>query len=904
MDCPNPTLIALFVDQRLDGGQASDVERHVDSCVTCRHVLSGLARTAPQLGAEDRYVVVRELARGGMGKVSIAQDTLLGRTVALKELLVPSPALEARFQRELALTARLQHPAIVSIHDAGAWPNGEPFYVMRLVTGNSLEKLISDEPRATARMGLLPYAIAMIDAIAYAHSHEIIHRDLKPANVLVGNFGETVVIDWGLAKDLASDAEPGEVAGTPAYMAPEQARGEQLDQRTDVYALGAVLYHLLAGEPPYRGRSPDEILEAVKAGTPKRLRELPPDLTTIVEKALAREPAERYANAGELSSDLKRFQLGQLVGAHRYSRRQLFARWLARHRVAVSVGAIAVGVLAIVATVSIRRVLVEQRTAERNRGDAEELMTYMLTDLNDKLRPIGKLDLLGDVAEKARAYYRRRPYEDTAAARYKQELAHANLANVLQYQGDNAGARAEYALALGLVETLAKDEPEQALWQHELSDLHRRLGELDEQSGKPGDASSEYRAARSLDEAAVARDASVLARSDLLQTRLGLGRVASATGDSKVALHEFRAALELAAPLAADPAAKPVQRRLLYLTHNYIGEQLEAQGEIAAAAKEYIAAQQLATERTKAHPDDAEAQRDLYLADVQLGKLAIARGDSPRGMVQLRAAVEIAETLAARDPANIVWQRDLSVSLNEVGNVQLASGDTAGALVTFRAGQRVIQRIGALAPSNVDVKRDMQISASRVGEALDQTGDHAAALVEYRARLAMANEVAQLGPTSSTAQSDLAMAHSDLGGALQTAGEKAGALAEFRAGDELAKQLLAKDPANAMMKRQRWAFLANISELTPDAVRAIADLREGSALVQQLSESEPTDLEVRGDYALSRIRIGALLAGAEAVAENQAGIAICRDLVAKDPTNKRWADQLATAIAQLARVEK
>ncbi|CAN5377506.1 hypothetical protein BH11MYX1_BH11MYX1_47290 [soil metagenome] len=286
MDCPNPTLIALFVDQRLDGGRASDVERHVDSCVPCRHVLSGLARTAPKPGAQDRYVVVRELARGGMGKVSVAEDTLLGRIVALKELLVPSPAVEARFQRELALTARLQHPAIVSIHDAGTWPNGEPFYVMRLVTGDSLEKLISDEPSAIARIGLLPYAIAMVDALAYAHSHRIIHRDLKPANVLVGDFGETVVIDWGLAKDLASDAEPSGVAGTPAYMAPEQARGDTVDERTDVYALGAVLYHVLAGEPPYTGKTADEILAAVAAGPPiplsARTRGLPPDLTTIV----------------------------------------------------------------------------------------------------------------------------------------------------------------------------------------------------------------------------------------------------------------------------------------------------------------------------------------------------------------------------------------------------------------------------------------------------------------------------------------------------------------------------------------------------------------------------------------------------------------------------------------------
>ena len=909
MDCPNPTLFALFVEQRLDGGQVSDVERHVDSCVPCRHLLSGLAHTAPKPGAHDRYVVLRELARGGMGKVSVAQDTLLGRTVALKELLVASPALEARFQRELALTARLQHPAIVSIHDAGAWPNGEPYYVMRLVTGNSLERLIADQPSAIARVGLLPYAIAMVDALAYAHSHRIIHRDLKPANVLVGDFGETVVIDWGLAKDLASEAEPGEVAGTPAYMAPEQARGDQLDERTDVYALGAVLYHVLAGEPPYRGKTTEEILAAVVEGPPRLPSEhtqgVPPDLTAIVRKALARDPAQRYANAGALGADLKRFQLGQLVGAHRYSRRQLFARWIARHRVAVSVGAIAVVVLAMIATISVRRVIAAQHLAERNRADAEELMTYMLTELTGKLQPIGKLDLLGDVAKKARDYYQRRPYEATPEARYAQELAHANLASVLQYQGDNAGARAEYALAQGLVEALAKGDPRNAQWQHELSDLHRRVGELREQRGELPAALGEYRAALAIDEAAVARDPAMLARSDLLQTRLGLGRVASANGDANAALREFRAALELAAPLAAQPAATPGQRRGLYLAHDYLGTQLEAQGERAGALAEYLAAQQLATERTSAHPDDAEARRDLYLATVQLGKLAIARGDTPDGMRQLRAAVATAEILAARDPANIVWQRDLSASENEVGNVQLATGDPAGALVTFRAGQRVIQRIGVLAPTNVDVKRDMQISASRVGETLDATGDHAAALVEYRAELAIAMDVAEREPSAVT-RSDLAMAHNDLGSALQAAGDSAGALAEFRAGDQLAKQIVEHDPTNAMMKRQRWAFLANISELTleADPVAALTQLREGGAIVKELAAREPTNFEVRGDYALSRIRVGAALAStgdrAGAVIEDRAAIALCDELAKADPETRHWHELLATATHQLA----
>src|SRR5262249_4400098 len=198
------------------------------------------------------------------------------------------------------------------------------------------------------------------------HSRRVLHRDLKPSNVIVGEFGETVVIDWGLAKDLgASDADPvaaggwssgpdatraGAVLGTPAYMAPEQARGEEADERSDVYALAALLYRLAAGSAPLAGDSASEVLERAVSARPHRVAErepgVPPDLAAIVDKAMAPERGDRYANASQLVADLKRFQTGQLVAAHRYSRRELLSRWLRRHRTAVGVAAVLVGALA------------------------------------------------------------------------------------------------------------------------------------------------------------------------------------------------------------------------------------------------------------------------------------------------------------------------------------------------------------------------------------------------------------------------------------------------------------------------------------------------------------------------------------------------------------------------------
>src|SRR5439155_14543670 len=152
------------------------------------------------------------------------------------------------------LTARLEHPSIVAVHEAGRWPSGEPFYAMRLVRGRSLDRVLASATTREARLALVANVLAVADAIGYAHTQQIIHRDLKPHNVMVGDFGETVVIDWGLAKDLAADEESleasgelggtvvGSVLGTPSYMPPEQARGEAVDETADVYAIGAMLY--------------------------------------------------------------------------------------------------------------------------------------------------------------------------------------------------------------------------------------------------------------------------------------------------------------------------------------------------------------------------------------------------------------------------------------------------------------------------------------------------------------------------------------------------------------------------------------------------------------------------------------------------------------------------------------
>nr|MBA3818764.1 serine/threonine protein kinase [Deltaproteobacteria bacterium] len=258
------------------------------------------------------YKADREIARGGMGRIVAAEDQRLGRRVALKELLEPAGEQLTRFHREALITARLQHPGIVPVYEAGRWPTGEPFFAMKLVSGRPLDRVIADARTLEERLALLPRIAAAADAIAYAHSQRVVHRDLKPANVLIGEFGETVVIDWGLAKDLRStevdSLDPqspiggahdqtvaGAVMGTPAFMPPEQARGEAADERSDIYAIGAILYSVLCGSPPVSG---ERALEDASAGsiTPLREREpaVPPELASITERAMAFSRLDRY----------------------------------------------------------------------------------------------------------------------------------------------------------------------------------------------------------------------------------------------------------------------------------------------------------------------------------------------------------------------------------------------------------------------------------------------------------------------------------------------------------------------------------------------------------------------------------------------------------------------------------
>lgn len=293
--------------------------------------------------SSTKYTFVKELARGGMGTVYLAEDRELNRLVAIKVLNTPEMTddLRGRMVREAQIIARLEHPGIVPVHDVGTLPDGRVFYAMKYVRGSRLDEYAAQNTSVRDRLRKFQ---AACDAVAFAHAHGVIHRDLKPQNIMIGSFGEVLVLDWGVAKILGkrnmvvsleadpplvpknvADTSHGTIIGTRDYMSPEQARGEidKLDERSDVYSLGAVLYFLLTNRAPQSAS-----LARPRTVNPKVSKQA----EAICLKAMSPEMNARYATAAELSRDVGRLLDAEPVSAYRENVVEKAGRWAGKNR--------------------------------------------------------------------------------------------------------------------------------------------------------------------------------------------------------------------------------------------------------------------------------------------------------------------------------------------------------------------------------------------------------------------------------------------------------------------------------------------------------------------------------------------------------------------------------------------
>ncbi|MBI1918338.1 MAG: serine/threonine protein kinase, partial [Planctomycetes bacterium] len=475
--------------------------------------------TSPEIvgtstGAVARFRILRPHARGGLGEVFVARDEELHRDVALKEIQTRhagQPESRARFLLEAEVTGQLEHPGIVPVYGLGVYADGRPFYAMRFVQGDSLKDAItafhqaeqagqSASARSLGLRQLLGRFVDVCNAMAYAHSRGVLHRDLKPGNIMLGKYGETLVVDWGLAKVLGkADVEAtegalvrsgdsaltqtGKALGTPAYMSAEQAAGrlDQLGPATDVYSLGATLYHVLTGQAPFAEADIGPVLQKVQRGDfppPRQVkREVPAALEAVCLKAMALKPAERYATPRELAEEIERWLGDEPVSAYREPFLARAGRWVRKHPARVT-GAAALVFTALVALgVSALLLSSEQaRTLQEQQGKLDEQEKRALAQVDALLNATPKaVPTILDGLKPYRAQVRPRlvevrqqaePKDTTEPARklWQQHRTRAALA-LLPEDAEQLAFLKERLLAEDV-------EPEEALLLRDQSALH------------------------------------------------------------------------------------------------------------------------------------------------------------------------------------------------------------------------------------------------------------------------------------------------------------------------------------------------------------------------------------------------------------------------------------------------
>ena len=409
----------------------------------------GEANSAPP--APARFEVLRTHASGGLGRVSVALDNELHRHVAVKEIhpqLADHPESRARFLLEAEVTGSLEHPGVVPVYSLGTWSDGRPYYAMRLIRGQSLEEAVGQFHAGSRDAGerelrlrkLLRRFIDICNAVDYAHSRGVLHRDLKPANVMLGPYGETLVVDWGLAKPAAGRDEPapsgeswlaptasgntpatraGSVMGTPAYMSPEQASGglDRLGPASDVYSLGATLYTILTNRPPFAEESLGLMRARVMRGDFPRPRSVCCDvhrpLEAICLKAMALRPSDRYASARALAEDIEHWLGDAPVTAYREGRIERWSRWSRRHRAWARAGALS---LVLVTAVSVAAAcLVNEARLQTTKAHQERALAQVELLCNAQAAAIPPI--LANL----------RPFHDEVAPRLSELLAAGKL---------------------------------------------------------------------------------------------------------------------------------------------------------------------------------------------------------------------------------------------------------------------------------------------------------------------------------------------------------------------------------------------------------------------------------------------------------------------------------------------
>jgi tetratricopeptide (TPR) repeat protein len=782
------------------------------------------------------FEILGVLGRGGMGVVYQARQKSLDRTVALKMIPLSDrarPEEIARFRSDAEAAAHLQHPDFMQIYQVGE-QDGRPYFVLEFAGGGSLAQHIAATPQPVRQAAELVERLAR--AMHYAHERGIVHRDLKPANILLTSDGMPRITDFGLAKRLDKEmgqTRTGVVMGTPSYMAPEQAEGrtKEITPRTDVYALGAILYELLTGRPPFLAETSLETVRQVVSEepvAPARLRpNVPRDLETVCLKCLHKEPARRYASALDLAEDLRRFVVGEPVQARPTSLVERAWKW-ARRRPALAallaVGTASAAALAVVMLLYNAQLQGERAEAQRARERAQanyekarEAVDRFYTKVTEtKLLNVPRLEALKrDLLQTAGQFYEElvRDRADDPDAVADLGRAYWRLGNITGETASKTEARELLEKALALQEKLARDHPETAEHQSNLAATCTSLGTLSQRLGETARAGSLLQQARALwEKLARNHPADPFYQHNLAASDHNLGYWCQNTGDMAAAEQALRRAVAVRERLVREHGDVDLYISALGQTQNTLGLVYYSTGQGDKARAAWQASVKIQQELTARQPQVAEYQKDLAWCLNNLGALDFGAGQFGRAETAWQQAAAVQEKLVRNYPDVFQYQSDLALSYNHLAALYYTTGQLAKGEGMFAKALPLQEKLVHDHPAVTTYQTELAGTYDNQAILFHAAGKVAQADASFGKALALSEQLVREHPEMLDLTIQLGSVSGNRANALRERGQKQAALAAYdRAFGPLhaALQRAPRHPALRQSVREAYAGRAS-----------------------------------------------------------------------------------------------
>ncbi|HBE70016.1 MAG TPA: hypothetical protein DDW52_17865 [Planctomycetaceae bacterium] len=896
-------------------------------------------------GELERFRILRPHAKGGLGEVYVASDDSLNRKVAIKEIQEQfSDNVESRerFILEAEVTGGLEHPGIVPVYALGQYDDGRPYYAMRFIQGDSLKEaitefhseVVNDESSKRLRLReLLGRFVDVCQSISYAHSRGVLHRDLKPGNIMLGTYGETLVVDWGLARlthgeqdngggDDSVTNEPihpasgsgmaptmmGNAIGTPSYMPPEQAAGdiEQIGPASDVYSLGATLYHILTGQPPFVAKSVVKILERTTCGDfppPRTISpSIPKQLEAICLKAMELRPDDRYSTPTGLAQDIERFLADEPVDAFHDPWYARLRRWTRKHQT-LAVATASCIVLAVLGLATFSTIVGQKNS--------------QLVKLNDDLD--GKnAQLAGLIVDEKAA--RTQAESNEQLAKRQSELALSTLASVItDLQFELANLRGSATLRQRILETslsklneVSTTFVQQASVDYETANALLEMGAAVQQTVAPSDTQGEA------SESAIATAATFLNRAYEITTNLseqypndpqvyGLysracyltGQLFAQQGIYPQAIERYRQGLP---DSGGEDWLSQYNTRLSRL-HAGIGSAQLSLGNLSEALASYKTSLNLVEqglENQTAFPSDKIQT---------LGSIAIVlsrQGDVPGATGRLEEAVELARAMATESPNDPFTKMTLASTLNLLADIYKDVGDDGRSMLALSEALAAYRQLHGDTPDDVDAAIGLAATLDRMGYNHYRNGRAEDAIPLHEEALAIWKQLQKQSPEATNIRSAIAESLMQIGDSLAQIGDVEGTRARYQALLDTYQPLSEDVPDDADVQRglaTAYERIAMLHEYEGELDLAESEYRKMLAIKQKLFDASPNDLLAMHELAITHRHIGDVLElkmkpDAALVAFEQERD-LSRSLIAIDPDKPAHWIQLVSALSSV-----